>query len=183
MITTSFPDARRVAPIRGSVLRQRLVLAFSACIQCQRLVLAFGACVFLRGASSPLVHNTTTINICLAILPTPCTFQRNTLIIIALQSVGNSHFCIHACLHKCFCLHTRVQQYLLLCQGGARIQGGRIFGFSETIFYLPMLLYVAVPVKIRYCQCKQVQAQCRQSAGAVQASASTVQVYLHCIIR
>ena len=85
------------------------------------LVLAFGACVFLRGASSPLVHNATTINICLAILPAPCTFWRNALVIIVLQSVGNSCFYIHACLHKCFCLHTRVQQYLLLCQGGARI--------------------------------------------------------------
>ena len=42
----------------------------------------------------------TALNICLVILPAPCTFCRNALVIIALERVGSSRFCVHTCLHK-----------------------------------------------------------------------------------
>ena len=37
----NFPDARRVAPIRGSVWCLRLVVAFGACVWCLRLFACF----------------------------------------------------------------------------------------------------------------------------------------------
>ena len=94
MITTSFPDARRVAPISGSVLRQRWVRAFCACACCLRLS--------QNGIISVQCHGATTINICLAILPAPCTFWRNALVFNASKCVGNNCHCIHiTCTSVC----------------------------------------------------------------------------------
>gem|GEM_PF-798969 len=45
-------------------------------------------------------YRCTTLNICLVILPAPCTFWRNALVIIAFWCVGNGRFCVHTCLHN-----------------------------------------------------------------------------------
>ena len=45
-------------------------------------------------------YRCTTLNICLVILPAPCTFWRNALVIIAFGCVGNGRFCVHTCLHN-----------------------------------------------------------------------------------
>ena len=37
---------------------------------------------------------------CLVILPAPCTFCRNALVIIAFCCAGSGRFCVHTCLHK-----------------------------------------------------------------------------------
>ena len=42
----------------------------------------------------------TALNICLVILPAPCTFCRNALVVNAFACVGSSRYCVHTCLHK-----------------------------------------------------------------------------------
>ena len=87
LITLSVCEPLSLIPTRDA--SPPLEVAFSGSAWCLRWVLVQLVC-----------YRCTTLNICLVILPAPCTFWRNALVIIALGCVGNGRFCVHTCLHN-----------------------------------------------------------------------------------